>query len=52
VLRSVAELFRTPDFVYGNDFLLFSFITQGQLLCIPMIILGVFILRKNNATVP
>ena len=52
VLRSIAELFRTPDFVYGNDFLLFSFITQGQLLCIPMIILGVFILRKNNATVP
>ena len=51
VLRSIAELFRTPDFVYGNDFLLFSFITQGQLLCIPMIILGVFILRRNNATV-
>ena len=46
MLRSIAELFRTPDFVYGNDFLLFSFITQGQLLCIPMIILGVFILRK------
>ena len=51
VLRSIAELFRTPDFVYGNDFLLFSFITQGQLLCIPMIILGIFILFKSNATI-
>ena len=31
--------------------LLFSFLTQGQLLCIPMIILGVLILIKNNARI-
>ena len=47
--RSLAEFFRVPDYVYGNDFLLFSFLTQGQLLCIPMIIFGVLILIKNNA---
>lgn len=49
--RSLAEFFRVPDYVYGNDFLLFSFLTQGQLLCIPMIILGVLILIKNNARI-
>tara|TARA_B100000131_G_scaffold307378_1_gene335504 strand:- start:1632 stop:2435 length:804 start_codon:yes stop_codon:yes gene_type:complete len=47
VARSIAEFFRTPDLVWGNDFLLFSFMTQGQLLSIPMIILGVIILLRK-----
>ena len=45
--RSVSEIYRTPDTVWGNDFLLFSFLTQGQLLSVPMIILGIFILSKK-----
>jgi phosphatidylglycerol:prolipoprotein diacylglycerol transferase len=47
VARSISEIFRTPDTVWGNDFLLFSFLTQGQLLSVPMIILGVFILSRK-----
>lgn len=47
VARSTAEFFRTPDPVWGNEFLLFSFLTQGQLLSIPMILLGVFILSRK-----
>ena len=47
IARSIAEIFRTPDLVWGNDFLLFSFLTQGQLLSIPMVILGIFILSKK-----
>ena len=47
VARSIAEIFRTPDLVWGNDFLLFSFITQGQLLSVPMIILGLIILLRK-----
>jgi prolipoprotein diacylglyceryltransferase len=33
--------------VWGSDFLLFSFLTQGQILSIPMIILGVIILNRK-----
>ena len=47
VARSIVEFYKTPDTVWGNDFLLFSFLTQGQLLSIPMIILGMFILSKK-----
>ena len=47
IARSIAEIYRTPDLVWGNDFLLFSFMTQGQLLCVPMIILGLIILLKK-----
>jgi phosphatidylglycerol:prolipoprotein diacylglycerol transferase len=47
VARSISEIFRTPDAVWGNDFLLFSFLTQGQLLSVPMIVLGVFILSRK-----
>ena len=49
--RSFAEIFKSPDTVYGNEFLLFSFITPGQLLCIPMLILGVLILNIKNARI-
>ena len=51
VARSAAEFFRVPDYVYGYDFLLFSFLSQGQLLSIPMILLGLLILKNNNARV-
>ena len=47
VSRSIVEFYKSPDSVWGNDFLLFSFLTQGQLLSIPMIILGLFILSKK-----
>lgn len=47
VARSIAEIFRTPDLVWGNDFLLFSFLTQGQILSVPMIILGIIILYRK-----
>ena len=47
IARSIVEFYKTPDTVWGNDFLLFSFLTQGQLLSIPMIILGIFILSKK-----
>ena len=47
IARSIAEIFRTPDLVWGNDFLLFSFITQGQLLSVPMIVLGLIILLRK-----
>ena len=47
VTRSIAEIFRTPDLVWGNDFLLFSFLTQGQILSIPMVILGLIILYRK-----
>jgi len=47
VARSIAEIFRTPDPVWGSDFLLFSFLTQGQILSIPMIVLGVIILNRK-----
>ena len=51
IARSAAEFFRVPDYVYGYDFLLFSFLSQGQLLSIPMILLGLLILKNNNARV-
>ena len=47
IARSIVEFYKSPDTVWGNDFLLFSFLTQGQLLSIPMIILGIFILSKK-----
>ena len=31
-LRSIAEIFRTPDLVWGSDFLLFSFLTQDDII--------------------
>lgn len=42
VLRFVAEFFREPDAHLG--FQAFGFITRGQLLCIPMIMLGAFLI--------
>ncbi len=44
VLRFIAEFFREPDAHLG--FQAFGWVTRGQLLCIPMIILGLFLLIK------
>ncbi len=46
VFRIFVEFFREPDIQIG---FLFKFITLGQLLCIPMILLGIYlILRRSN----
>ncbi len=44
VLRSIAELFREPDAHLG--YVAFDFFTMGQLLSLPMIIVGLFLLRR------
>jgi len=42
LLRSFAEFFREPDAHLG--FQAFGWVTRGQLLCLPMIIVGLFLL--------
>ena len=47
-IRFIIEFFRQPDAHLG--YIAFDFISMGQVLCIPMIIMGFFILmysRKN-----
>lgn len=39
--RFIVEFFREPDFDQG--YILFDWVTKGQLLCIPMLLLGVFL---------
>ena len=51
VARLIAEIFKQPDYVWGGEFLLLSFLTQGQLLSIPMLILGLIILYRNNESI-
>ena len=50
VFRSFAELFREPDAHLG---FIFAHITMGQLLCVPMLLLGVWFvvraLRRSRA---
>ena len=48
LMRIVTEFFREPD--AGIGFVALDFLTMGQLLSIPMILLGVYLLmRKSNA---
>ena len=42
ILRFITEFFREPDAHIGFDFL--EFLTRGQILCIPMILIGIMIL--------
>ncbi len=42
VFRSFVEFFRTPDEQVG--FIAFDWLTMGQLLCVPMIIAGIFLM--------
>ncbi len=44
VLRFIAEFFRQPDAHLG--FQAFGWLTRGQLLCIPMILLGLYLLFR------
>ena len=44
IFRIVIEIFREPDFHIGYIFNIFSL---GQILCIPMMILGIFLLCKK-----
>lgn len=46
VLRMISEFFRTPDVDLG--FAALGFITRGQLLCIPMVLLGVGLIWWAN----
>ena len=49
--RSLAEFLECQIMFMEMTFYYLVFLTQGQLLCIPMIILGVLILIKNNARI-
>ncbi len=45
IFRIVIEIFREPDFYIGYIFNIFSL---GQILCIPMMILGIFLICKKG----
>ncbi len=45
LIRSFEELFRVPDPQFG--YLAFGWLTMGQVLCVPMILLGVYFIRKE-----
>jgi phosphatidylglycerol---prolipoprotein diacylglyceryl transferase len=45
--RSIAECFREPDIQIG---FLSGGITMGQLLCVPMLVLGVVLIVRSNAS--
>lgn len=49
VIRIVEEFFRQPDPQYG--YLAFHWVTMGQLLCLPMILFGCFLIWRSDATV-
>jgi phosphatidylglycerol:prolipoprotein diacylglycerol transferase len=46
VLRSVAEFFREPDAHVGFELL--GWVTRGQLLSLPMILLGLWLWLRAN----
>ena len=48
IFRIIAELFREPDAQLGY---FFGFTTMGQILCIPMLILGIYLIIKANKNV-
>ncbi len=45
-LRFFAEFFREPDAHLG--FVAFGWVTRGQVLCVPMILLGLFLLYRSH----
>ena len=47
VLRFCTEFFRLPDAHLG--FMALGWVTQGQILCVPMVLLGVFDSAKTSA---
>lgn len=44
VARIACEVFREPDIQHG--FIAFGWLTFGQLLCVPMILLGLYLIRR------
>ena len=46
LFRFLVEFCRLPDSHIG--YLMFSWVTMGQILCIPMFFLGLYILRIRN----
>ena len=46
IFRFTIEFFRVPDNHIG--YLMFSWVTMGQILCIPMFFLGLYILKIRN----
>lgn len=49
ILRFITEFFREPDAHIGFDFL--EFLTRGQILCIPMVLIGIMILFTSHKKV-
>lgn len=47
IFRFIAEFFRQPDAHIGFD--LFGWLTRGQILCVPMIVLGLYLLCRAYA---
>ncbi len=43
IFRSFCELFRVPDVQYGY---FLNYLTMGQILCIPMFLLGIYLIRR------
>ncbi|MDB6096256.1 MAG: lgt [Francisellaceae bacterium] len=50
LVRFIIEFFREPDSHLG--FIAFNWLTMGQLLSIPMIIIGLLVMRIKNARIP
>lgn len=50
IARFICELFRQPDIQLG--FIAFDWLTMGQILCIPMFIIGLWILKSAYFTRP
>jgi phosphatidylglycerol:prolipoprotein diacylglycerol transferase len=49
IFRSIVEFYREPDAQLGY---FFGVITMGQILCIPMVVLGVFLINRKVANEP
>jgi phosphatidylglycerol:prolipoprotein diacylglycerol transferase len=47
VIRIFEEFFRQPDPQYG--YLAFGWLTMGQILCVPMLILGAYLMFRSKA---
>ncbi|MFP4400426.1 MAG: prolipoprotein diacylglyceryl transferase [Candidatus Woesearchaeota archaeon] len=47
VLRFIVEFFRQPDFQIGNNGLFFGWMTMGQILSLPLIIGGIYLLYRT-----
>ena len=46
VARFITEFFRTPDAHIG--FVAFDFLTRGQILCLPMMVIGIILIYYSH----